>query len=68
MVESNWKAVKRLALLELAATVTLISLMGVLFLDKSQVFKQTAVLSVELAAIFLVASWHRQLFRVARFE
>lgn len=68
MLEGNWGRVLRLALLEMAATATLISLMGVLFLNSSQALIQAAVLAVELATISVVAQRHSQLFSAARSE
>jgi len=68
MLENNWSRVMRLALLEMAATITLISLMGVLFLNSSQALMQAAVLTVELATIFVVARRHSQLPSVTGLE
>lgn len=61
MLERDWAAVRRLGLQALAATVTLVILMAILFLDGSQVLLQGAVLAVELATVTMVARWHAQL-------
>lgn len=61
MLDGNWSRVVRLASLEMAATFTLIGLMGVLFLNSSQALIQAAVLTVELATICLVARWRSQI-------
>jgi len=62
MLERDWTRVTRLGTLTLAAAVTLIVFMGVLFLDASQALQQGAVLAIELATVSVVARWHAQLF------
>lgn len=62
MLERDWRRVMRLGRLAMAATVTLVMLMSLLFLDIYQVVLQAIILSVELAAIIVVAKWHAQLF------
>ncbi len=62
MLEGDWDRVTRLAMLAMAAAVTLVALMSVLFLDIHQVIVQTVILSIELGTVLLVARWHAQLF------
>lgn len=65
MLERNWDRVRRLAWLALAATVTLIGFMAVLFLDSSHALMQASVVGVELATMMVVARWHAQLVPAA---
>ena len=62
LLERDWPGVVGAALWTLAATVTLVALMGVLFLDSRQALLQGAVLVVELAIFAVAARWHDQLF------
>lgn len=64
MLERDWNRVMRLGRLAMAAAVTLVILMSVLFLDIYQVGLQAIILSVELTAVMVVAKWHTQLFPV----
>ena len=62
MLERNWTRVMRVGMFTLAAAVTLIVFMTVLFLDCSQALLQGGVLAIELVTIAGVARWHAQLF------
>lgn len=62
MLEGDWDRVVRLSMLAMAAAVTLVTLMSVLFLDIHQAALQTVILSIELATVMLVARWHARLF------
>jgi len=61
MLEGDWALVGRTIAFALAATVTLIALMGVLFLDPSRALLQAAVLALELAILWRMAQWHAAL-------
>lgn len=61
MLDHDWHRVTRLATGTLAAAVTLIALMAVLFLDSRQALLQAVVLGIELTSVVMVARWHMQL-------
>lgn len=65
MLERDWTRVTRMGTLMLAAAATLIIFMSVFFLDSSQALLQTAVLTIELTTVSMVARWHAQLFPAA---
>ena len=60
-LDRDWSRAARWGAFALAAGLTLIALMAVLFLDSSQAVLQTVVLVVELGTVGLAAHWHRQL-------
>jgi hypothetical protein len=68
LLERDWTRVTRTGTLTLAAAVTLIIVLSVLFLDCSQALLQAAVLAIELAVVSVVARWHAQLFPAAATE
>lgn len=61
MLEHDWAGVTRSGISTLAASVTLILFMSILFIDGSQALLQGAVLAIELAAVAILARWHAQL-------
>lgn len=60
MLERDWACVRRWGGGALAAAVTLLLLMAVLFLDAGQAMLQAVVLAIELATVTIVAQWHAQ--------
>lgn len=68
MLERDWARVGRMGTLMLAAAVTLIIFMSVLFLNSSQAVLQAGVLAIELATVWTVMRWHAQLVSVGVME
>jgi hypothetical protein len=62
MLEHDWDRVMRMAGLTLAAAITLVMFMGVLFLNGTQAVLQGVVVIVELGTIAMIAHHHTQLF------
>lgn len=60
LLERDWPAVLRFGMQNLAAAVTLVSFMAVLFLDSRQALLQGVVIGIEIATILALARWHRQ--------
>jgi hypothetical protein len=61
ILERDWSRLVSTGALTLAATVTLVIFMGVLFLNGTQAMLQAAVLVIELGVISILALWHAQL-------
>ena len=61
MLDRDWDRVRRIGTFTLATATTLILFMVVLFLDSSRALLQAAVLTIELAIVWLVARWHARL-------
>jgi len=62
LLERDWSRVISAGALTVAASVTLVILTGVLFLDDAGVVRQAGLLAVELTAIYASARWHARLF------
>jgi hypothetical protein len=61
ILERDWSRLVSTGARTLAAALTLVIVMGVLFLDGSQAMLQAAILVVELAVLSIFARWHAQL-------
>lgn len=61
LLDRDWTRVFMMAKLNAAMAVTLVSLMGVLFLDDTRALVQAAALAVELTAVSMLARWHHRL-------
>ncbi|OAN58374.1 hypothetical protein [Sphingomonas sp. TDK1] len=58
LLERDWAAALRWGSASLSASATLVTFMGVLFVDGRQALLQGVVLAIELAMIAVVARWH----------
>lgn len=61
ILERDWPRVVKTASLTLAATVTVLPVMALLYLDLTQLLLQTAILIVELFMLSAMARWHGEL-------
>lgn len=61
MLDRDWARVNVIARVNAAVAATLVGFVAVLFLDDTRALVQAAVLAVELAAISVLARWHRRL-------
>ncbi len=62
ILERDWARVVKTAALTLAATVTVLPVMVLLYLDITQALLQAAILGIEMAVLLGMARWHAELF------
>ncbi|WP_156361429.1 hypothetical protein [Sphingomonas sp. Leaf67] len=61
ILEHDWPRVMKTASLTLAATVTVVPVMALLYLDITQALLQAAILAAELVMLAAMARWHAEL-------